>query len=275
MADQPEPQAAMMLDAEQPLVLVGPPRGVRGELSLQNPTDRKVIIREPRVRPASISTDIPIKKAAGGRKAAADTPAVTRAVLSESPMVMRRIIMRPGQSRPIPVALALDPRTPPGTYNAELEIHGQQRSVVIHVIEDVALTIAPGEIVLPNRPGEKVEKRVVFTNDGNVPVSVRSLGTVVLDEELVHCRALRGALSDVGETMESLDDFIAALGRRYKKLYETLVLKVKNAEVIIEPGQTKSVDLTITLPEKLESRSRYSGYAAISTSSLTFTIVPD
>jgi len=183
--------------------------------------------------------------------------------------------MRPGQSRPIPVALALDPRTPPGTYNAELEIHGQQRSVVIHVIEEVSLTIAPREIVLPNRPGEKVEKRVVFTNDGNVPVSVRSLGTVVLDEELVHCRALRGALSDVGETMESLNDFVTALGRRYKKLYETLVLKVQNAEVTIEPGRTQSVDLTITLPEKLESRSRYSGYAAISTSSLTFTIVPD
>ena len=53
------------------------------------------------------------------------------------------------------------------------------------------------------------------------------------------------------------------------------MLKVQNDAVTIEPGRTQSVDLTITLPEKLESRSRYSGYAAISTSSLTFTIVPD
>jgi hypothetical protein len=266
MADEPEPQAAMMLDAEQPLVLVGPPRGVRGEFSLQNPTDRKVIIREPRVRPTPAAT---------GKRAAAGKGAAAAAVLSEAPMVMRRIIMRPGQSRPIPVALALDPRTPPGTYNAELEIQGQQRTVVIHVLEEVSLTIAPREIVLPNRPGEKVEKRVIFTNDGNVPISVRTLGTVILDEELVHCRALRGALSDVGETMESLNDFVAALGRRYQKLYETLVLKVQNTAVTIDPGQTQAVDLTITLPEKLESRSRYSGYAAISTNNLTFTVVPD
>lgn len=269
MADEPEPQARMMLDAEQPLVLVGPPRGVRGELRLQNPTDRKVIVREPRVRPALAAAATGNKN----KKKAAAAPAP--AVLAESPMVMRRIVMRPGQSRPVPVALTLDPRTPPGTYHAELEIQGQQRTVVMHVLEEVSLTIAPQEIVLPNRPGEKVTKSVVFTNEGNMPVSVRSLGTVVLDEELVHCRALRGALSDVGETMEKLDDFVAALGRRYRKLYETLVLKVQNTAVTVEPGQTQAVELTITLPEKLESRSRYSGYAAISTNSLTFTIVPE
>ena len=53
------------------------------------------------------------------------------------------------------------------------------------------------------------------------------------------------------------------------------MLKVQNTAVTIEPGQTRAVDLTITLPEKLESRSRYSGYAAISTNNLTFTVVPD
>lgn len=256
MAQESELQAAIILDAEQPLVLVGPPRGVRGEFRLQNPTDRKVIVHEPRVRPAT------------AQRAAAT------AVLGEVPMVMRRIIMRPGQSRPIPVALALDPRTPPGTYDAELEIHGQLRTVVMHVLEEVSLAIAPQGLVLPNHPG-KVRKTVVFTNHGNVPIPVRSLGTVVLDEELVHCRALRGALSDVGETMESLDHFAAALGRRYHKLYETLVLKVQNSAVTLEPGQTQAVDLTITLPKGLEARSRYSGYAAISTNNLTFTVVPD
>src|SRR3954451_2823409 len=132
MAEEPEPQTAMMTDAEEPLVLVGPPRGVRGEFRLQNPTDRKVIVHEPRVRPPTA--------AAKGKKTAAMN------VLSEAPMVMRRIIMRPRQSRPVPVALALDRLTPPGTYHAELDINGQQRLVVIHVTEDVALTIAPEEI---------------------------------------------------------------------------------------------------------------------------------
>jgi hypothetical protein len=261
MADEPEPQAAMMTDAEEPLVLVGPPSGVRGQFRLENRSDQKVIVRAPRMRPA-------LPPGTGKKTAALQT-------LSEEPMIKRRIIMRPGQSKPIPVALTLDPRTPPGTYHAELDINGQQRMVVMHVTEDVSLSIEPETLVLASKPGEKVKKRVIFTNNGNVAISVRSLGTVVLDEELVHCRALRGVLTDVGDTAEGLDDILSALAKRYRKLYETLVLKVSNTSVTVEPGQTVAVDLTITLPEKLEPRSRYTGYAAISTSTLNFVIVPD
>jgi hypothetical protein len=147
--------------------------------------------------------------------------------------------------------------------------------VVMHVTENVALELAPEDIVLPNRAGEKFKRTVVFTNHGNVAVPIRALGTVVLDEELVHCRALRGALADVGDTMQSLDDFMVALGRRYKHLYETLALRVQNEAVTLEPGDTRALELTITLPEKLEARSRYTGYAAISTNSISFAIVPD
>jgi hypothetical protein len=262
MEERPQGLPALMIDAEAPLVLVGPPRAVRGEFRLQNPTAEKVLVREPVFRAGSA----PVGRSKNQPGAA---------VLPESGLVMRRIVMRPKQSRPIPVALALDPRTPPGTYHAELVVNDERRSVVLHVTEDISLVIAPEEILLTNHPGEKVKKRVVFTNPGNVSIPVRNLGTVVLDEELVHCRALRGALSDVGDTMENLDTFLAALGRRYKKLYETLALKVQNSAVTLEPGETQAIDLTITLPEKLEPRSRYTGYAAISTRSLPFTIVPD
>ena len=147
--------------------------------------------------------------------------------------------------------------------------------MVIHVTEEVALRIEPREIVLAHRAGEKTKKTVVFLNQGNVPIQIPTLGTVILDEELVHCRALRGALADVGDTMTKLDDFAAALGKRYKKLYETLALRVQNDAVTLAPGETQAVELTITLPGKLEARSRYTGYAAISTGSLAFTIVPE
>lgn len=260
MEEQPQPK--LMTDEDEPLVLVGPPRGVRGEFRLQNATTDKVIVPAPRLTAVAPP---------GGRGKAA----AVAAPLRESEMVMRRIIMRPGQSRPVPVALTLDPRTPPGTYHAQLEINGQQRTVVMHVTEDVTLTIAPSELVLQCAPGAKIKKRVVFTNDGNTPISIRSIGTVVLDEELVHCRALRGALQEAGDTTEGINDFFKVLAKRYKKLYDTLVLKVSNAAVTLQPGETQAVDLTITLPEKLESRSRYTGYAAISTSNLTFMIVPE
>jgi len=284
---------ATMVNAEAPLVLAGPPRAIRGEFHLRNATTEKLAVRDAMFRsvappPADISTRVTTKvKAADVAKAAkaadASKPALQRsedvkpsamaAVLPEAGLSLRRIVVRPGQSRQVPVALELDPRTPPGTYHAELTVNDQKRDVVMHVTEDVSLQIMPDEIVLDSTPGGKTTKTVVFSNLGNVPVQIRTIGTVVLDEELVHCRALRGAIADVGETMKTLDDFTAALGRRYKKLYETLVLKVSNDAVTLAPGDTKAIDLTIVLPDKLEKSSRYTGYAALSTASLTFTVV--
>jgi hypothetical protein len=257
MAQPTDRRAALLPEAGQPLVLVGPPRGVRGQFRIQNSTENKIIVRRPCFRTT----------AAARAKAAVALP--------EAGLALRRIIVHAGQSRPVPVALALDPGTPPGTYHAELDVDGEQRSVVLHVTEDVTLSIAPQQIVIPSRPAEKVKKRVVFTNEGNVPLTVRNIGPVVLDDELAHCRALRGALADVGDTMEDFDDFIVALGRRYRKIYETLVLRVHNDSVTIAPGETKAAELSITLPDNLDARSRYSGYAPIATNSLTFTVVPD
>ena len=262
--DEPSKAArAFMVDAEAPLVLAGPPRAVRGEFRVQNATEEKLSVRGAVLRGAPPA----------GR--AKKHQAAMTSLLPASGLELRRILVRPGQSRPVPVALELDPRTPPGTYHAELMLEDQRRAVVVHVTEDVSLELAPEDIVLPNRAGEKFTRTVVFANHGNVDIPIRALGTVVLDEELVHCRALRGALDDVGDTMESLDDFAVALGKRYKRLYETLALKVRNEAVTLAPGDTRAIELTITLPDKLEGRSRYTGYAAISTNSLSFAIVPD
>ena len=263
MAQPSDSKTPLLADSGLPLVLVGPPTAVRGQFRVRNPTDRKIIMRPPILRATAVTS--PRAKAA----------AVKPSPFQDASLALRRIVVRAGQSRPVPIALSLDPTTPPGTYHAQLEIEGEQRSVVLHVIEDVSLELAPQEIVLPSRPGEKIEKQVVFSNTGNVPVSVKTIGTVVLDAELAHCRALRGALADVGDTLKSLDDFVVALGKRYKAIYETLALKVQHDKLTVAPGETQAVALTITTPDKLDPRSRYTGYAAISTSNLTFTLVPD
>ena len=246
-------------DGGRPLVLAGPPRHIRGELLVRNPGDEKVIVRQPQMRPAAIT-------GRGKAKALA---------LPEPAVTLRRIVVRPRQDRQVPIALSLEPGTPPGTYHAELDIDGERREVVLHVTEDVAFTIEPPELVIPNRPGEKIAKRIVVSNQGNVAIAVKSIGAIVLDEELVHCRALRGALADVGQTMETLDDFIVALGHRYHDLYDKLVLKVTNEATTVAPGETAAIDLTVALPDKLDARSRYSAFAPISTQTLTFTIVPE
>jgi hypothetical protein len=42
----------------------------------------------------------------------------------------------------------------------------------------------------------------------------------------------------------------------------------------LSPGQTQVVELEITLPDKLEPRTRYTGFAPLYTSDVTFRIVP-
>jgi hypothetical protein len=247
MAQAGDRKSPLMPDAAEPLVLVGPPREIRGEFLVHNPTERKIIVRQPVLKAAA--TPAARTKAAAAKAAKAGIAALPETV------ALRRIKVRAGQSRPVPLSLTLDPRTPPGTYQAELDVDGEQRSVVVHVTEDVSLALSPDEIVLPGRAGEKFEKRVVFTNEGNVPVQVKTLGAV--------------------DTMKNLDDFAVALGRRYRALYDAIALRVQNNEVTVAPGETQAIDLTITLPEKLEKRARYSGTAAISTSTLTFKVVPD
>jgi hypothetical protein len=263
MTQQPPAKVAFVSNIGQPLVLVGPPRGVRGEVHLVNSSDEKVIIRKPLMR----SMVPPARgKAKAGAKAAALLP---------EPLALRRITVRPGQTRLVPIVLSLDATTPPGTYQAELDVDGALREVLVHVTEDVSFSIEPRDVVIPNRPGQKIHKQIVVKNTGNVPVIVKTIGALVLDEELAHCRALRGALADVGATLKNLDDFVVALGHHYHDIYDKLILKVQNDSTALEPGEIEPIDLTITLPDKLDTRARYSTYAPISTMSLNFTIVPE
>jgi hypothetical protein len=264
MAEQPPAKVAFVSSADKPLVLVGPPRGVRGEVHLLNASDDKIIIRKPLMR----------SLAAPARGKAAKSAAKATALLEE-PLALRRIIVRPGQTRMVPIVLKLDATTSPGTYQAQLDVDGVVREVVVHVIEDVSFSIEPRDLVIPNRPGQKIQKQIVVANTGNMPVVVKTIGALVLDEELAHCRALRGALADVGATLKNLDDFIVALGHRYHDIYDKLILKVQNDSTTVDPGETEAIDLTITIPDKLETRARYSTYAPIATESLNFTIVPE
>jgi hypothetical protein len=262
MADPAPARTTHLADAGQPLVLVGPPGRLQGQFQVRNAGNRKAVIRQPLLTGVTGSSTGRRRRGAAGA-AAADAVA------------LRRIIVRAGETRVVPLSIALSPTTAPGTYEGALDVDGDQRPVILHVTEHVAFSMFPDHLIVANRPGEKVKKTVVFTNDGNVPLPVRTIGTVVLDDELAHCRSLRGALADVGDTMEKLDDFLAALGRRYKQAYDTLALRVQNERVTLEPGETRAIDLTITLPEKLDPRARYSGYAAISTAALSFTVAPD
>jgi len=259
MADSDTPEYDVIRHpASEPIVISGPPEQLQGELLLHNPGTDKLILRDVRLRGAAIA----------GRAAEAGG-------LSE--VALRRVILRPGQLRRVPLQLALSPNTPPGEYQAEVQVGGRVRQLVIHVTEAVQLDIEPDPVVIENIPGETISKRVVFGNHGNVPLRIAEIGAVVLDEEFLNCRAGRAAVMNSGEQTKGLDDFLAEYIRQTKvALAETGLLRVHNTAgpFTLEPGVVRAVNLEFRVPDKLDQRSRYFGAVALYTSNLDIVITP-
>ena len=79
-------EMALMPDAAEPLLLVGPPRDVRGQFRVQNSTERKIVVRQPMLKAAAAPRVKAGTAAAFGKPAALPVEALT----------LRRIIVRPG-----------------------------------------------------------------------------------------------------------------------------------------------------------------------------------
>jgi hypothetical protein len=242
----------------EPIIVVGPPESLHGEVLLHNAGPEKLILRDVRVRGDAMTR----------RSVEAGGP---------SELALRRVVLRPGQLRRMPLELALSPSTPPGEYHAEVQVGGAVRQLVIHVTEVVRLEIEPDPVVIANVPGETITKRVVFSNRGNVALRIAEIGAVVLDEEFLNCRAGRAAVMNSGEKVEGLDDFLAEYIRQTKvALAQTGLLRVHNADgpFSLEAGEVRAVDLEFRVPDKLDQRSRYFGAVALYTSNLDIVITP-
>jgi hypothetical protein len=243
---------------DEPIVLVGPPHALQGELRLHNPGDQKLVLRDARVRTE------PARAAKAGLKAPPD-------------FSLRRIVLRPGDLRRIPFNVALSPHTPPGEYHGQVEVGGRTREVVMHITEVVQLDISPSQLVIENYPGATIVKRVVFTNAGNVPLVLGDIGPVVLDETLLECRTGRAAIAAAGDRITGMDDYIAEVVRQTKvALEQTGLLRVHipGGTLSLKPGDVHPTDVEIRVPDKVDPRARYLGVAAFYTSNLEFMLVP-
>ncbi len=256
-SDMPD-QDVIQHPPTEPIVMVGPPESLAGELLLHNAGPEKLILRDVRVRGEAITR----------RAAEAGGP---------SELALRRVVLRPGQLRRLPLQLALSPNTPPGEYHAEVQVGGQVRQIVMHVTELVRLEIDPDPVVVENLPGETLTKQVVFSNRGNVPLRLAEIGAVALDEEFQNCRAGRAAIMHSGEHEEGLEHFLAEYIRQTKVVVEqTGLLRVHNTAgpFTLEAGEVRAVNLEFRVPDRLEERSRYFGAVALYTSNLNIVITP-
>jgi hypothetical protein len=249
----------LLADGGRALTLVGEPGPIPHQLEFHNGGEQRAILRQATL----VSPDL---EAATGQR-----PGV----------MMPSVVLHPGQARRVPIRITIPVHTPPGRYDGELMVAGQNVAVVIHVVEDFDLDVAPTEVVLENRAGDRTVRQIVCTNRGNVPLVIGEIGAVVLDDELTNCRSLRAvtaAWPDVDGQHDAVDRFIDLfVNEGWKKVVEhSGVLRVRTVggPRELSPGETQVVDLEITLPDKLEPRTRYTGVAPLYMSDLTFRIVP-
>jgi len=243
---------------DTPIVLVGEPHRLRGKVRLHNRHESRVVIREARL------TGAPTGHL--GRRAAA----------VESPVPMPTILA-PNQHSAVMVHVAIDAHTPPGEYRAHIVLGERSYPAELHVTENVDLAVNPETLIVENRPGTRVAKRAIFSNRGNVPLTIGNIGPVPLDEELIVCRTIRATLADAADSAKTFDDWMSAYLRQGKKQLDAigmLWVETEGAPIVLQPGQVAPVDFTVRVPDTLDPRARYLGVAFLYEVNLTFAIVP-
>jgi hypothetical protein len=255
---------SLKVQGDEPLVLTGPPHKLKGKYTVSYSGEERVRLQNTQIRNL---------KQKGSR-------AKTSLAFEQK---MRPLVLRPGRSRRVPLSLAMDRHTPPGEYQAELTIGDQAQAVKLFVAENIDLAVSPRRLVLPNVAGSTAVRRVVFTNQGNVPLIIGEIGAVPLDDNLLVCRTLRAALKAIEdeakdkEKPKSFDEYMAEIFHQAQVVLANAgILRVHNKAgiVTLAPGAIQAIDLEIRLPDTLDRRTRYSASAAIYTSSLSFIIVP-
>jgi hypothetical protein len=251
------------LAADEPVIVVGEPRSLRGELRLHNTGKEKIVLREARLRSAALPGSI---QKVAGRMVAPDAQVSLSAVI------------HPGQSQRVAITLDLEQHTPPGEYHGELEVAGRTRPFIMHVAEAVKLSISPKQLVIDRGSGAKVVKRVVFSNDGNVPLTLGVMGRVLLGEELPFSLGARASISAADKRAKGLEQLFSEVIRDDASAITapvgSLTIRNPGAPVVLQPGDVSTLDLEIVLPEGLKTNSRYRGRLPLYTADLEFVIVP-
>lgn len=134
--------------------LVGPAASLSGELTLTNPTEARVVVRDG------------VLAMAGHRSAA-----------------QVRAIVAPGQVRRIRVSASLPEGTVPGEYEAELIIGGRSSRAICQVVDVVRVEVTPPMVLVDVPPGAPAFKRVVVTNRSTVAVQLRPPARMTVEAE--------------------------------------------------------------------------------------------
>lgn len=193
------------------IVLVGPPGQLRTTVSVENAVDQRVTVR-----------GLVLHRAG---EAPVSAPAAT--------------LIAPGATAEVPVTFRIDPTTPPGVHDAEVEVGGIRRSARLHVDPDPSVRLSPHRTLAA--PGRQAVLLLV-TNTGNV--------------DLPLARTTRARTDDGGPDRGP-----------------DVVLEVADAPTVA-PGATVTLSADLDVPEGLDPTRRHVARVPVGTADLEVIVLP-
>ena len=202
----------------------------------------------------------------------AELHAPSGAIMTEIPV---RRQLEPGEQVSAPLSVAVDHRTPPGTYRAEFVLGDQRQPVIFHIAEVIKLKVVPERLVIGNNPGSKVLKTLFVTNLGNVNIELGDIGVVGLEQTDLICHTIRETVNQVKDPDwdTTVASFVNTLNKSFQES-RALTVRTQGKPVRISPGETVSVELSITLPSSLRRRRRYFGSMRLYNVSIPILVQP-
>ena len=158
----------------------------------------------------------------------------------------------------VPIEVALDAATPPGSYAGQLSCGSQREDVVINVLENWDLRIVPQRVTIKASANETVVLPVLITNLGNIELALPDSVSLHLEHDLEIGRLLDTALIAAGRQgfAKFLDRFVEELAG---SAIDPATVQFKPGAVKFRAGETRQVELEIHLPPNLHENRLYRG----------------
>ena len=196
--------------AEDAIVLSGPPGRLTTTVTVENTSGARLVVRPPTLHLEGLS--------------------VTGSATA---------IIATGATASVPVTVPLAASTPPGRHEAEMELGGVRRPVVVTIAPHLSLELSPSRVLAA--PGRQ-DVTLVVSNSGNVRMPLAS-------------RAM--ARTDDGGPDPGPD-----------------VVLVLDAPTVVEPGQTLTLEARLEVPKDLEPARRHIATIPVGTADLQVIILP-
>jgi len=157
----------------------------------------------------------------------------------------------PGESVRVPVRLQVSSETPPGVYDGLIECNGKLRHVKVQVMQSWRLELLPVAQSFKVRSKEPVRASVRITNTGNMPYALHH--TIEFTWKEKRCTP-KTSLAELGDKPNGVK---SERSKGEGKLEG--MLAIRGRQHLLNPGETRDVELEIDVPEGLRPSRLYCG----------------